>query len=69
MKLSANFKWKFRTLLTQMFWMVIIWVVALNFFVFLRFANNPNSANPIDQNAPVDYLAIVLDIVYIACSY
>jgi len=42
--------------------MVIIWVVALNFFIYLRFGANPNSTNPIDPNAPVDYLTMVLDI-------
>jgi len=62
MKLPAILPWKFRKFFIQMLWMIGIWVAALNFFVFLRFGANPNSTNPIDLNAPVDYLTMVLDI-------
>ena len=62
MKLSANLRWKFRILLTQMLWMVIIWVVANNIFVFLRFAGQPNATNPIDPSAPVDIATLFLNV-------
>ena len=52
-KLPAILTWKFRILLTQMLWMVIIWVVAYNIFIFIRFVGQPNATNPIDPNVGI----------------
>jgi adenylate cyclase len=62
MKLPAILTWKFRHFLIQMLWMIGIWVVALNIFVFLRIAGNPGAANPVDPNAPVDYFSLAINI-------
>ena len=62
MKLSANLQWKFRILLTQMLWMVIIWVVANNIFIFIRFAGQPNATNPIDPNVHIGISALFLNV-------
>ena len=62
MKLSANLQWKFRTLLTQMLWMVIIWVVANNIFIFIRVAGQPYATNPIDPNVHIGISALFLNV-------
>jgi len=41
---------------------IVVWVVALNILIFLRFAGNPDSINPVDPNAPVDYFSLVINI-------
>lgn len=62
MKLSSNLLWKSRILLTNMLLLIIVWVVALNILVILRFAGNPNSTNPVDPNAPIDFFRLVINI-------
>jgi len=62
MKLPSILPWKFRKLLIQILWMTGIWVVALNFLIFLRFAANPDSLNPYSPNAPVDYFTMVINV-------
>jgi adenylate cyclase len=42
--------------------MIIVWVISLHIFVFIRFAGNPCSVNPIDSTAPIDISAIFLNI-------
>jgi len=62
MKLPSNFSWKFRILLTNMLWMIAAWVVALNIFIIFRFGANPNAANPVDPNTPVDILDLFINV-------
>jgi adenylate cyclase len=42
--------------------MIVVWVVALNIFIFLRFGANPNAANPVDPNTPVDILDLFINV-------
>lgn len=62
MKSTGKLLWKFRILLTQMLWMVIIWVIANNIFVFIRFAGQPNAANPVDPGTPIDISILFLNV-------
>ena len=62
MKLPVISAWKFRKLLIQMLWMVIIWVVAYNIFIFIRFAGQPFATNPIDPNVHLDLSALHLNV-------
>jgi adenylate cyclase len=62
MKLSTNLKWKYRILLTQMFWMVIIWVIASNIFIFIRVAGQPYATNPIDPNVHIGISVLFLNV-------
>jgi len=61
MKKVKHFR-KFRQRLIQMLWMIATWVIALNIFIFLRFAGNPNAANPIDLGAPIHISSLFLNI-------
>jgi len=45
-----------------MFWMVIIWVIANNLFIFIRFAGQPYAANPIDPNVHIGISALYLNV-------
>jgi len=42
--------------------MVIIWVVASNLFIFIRFAGQPNATNPIDPNVHIGISALYLNV-------
>ena len=53
---------RFKSQLTKMMWMIILWVFSLHIFVIIRFAGNPSSVNPIDPTAPVDISAVLLNI-------
>jgi adenylate cyclase len=48
--------------LTRMMLMIIVWVISLHIFVFIRFAGNPCSVNPLDPTAPIDISATILNI-------
>jgi len=62
MRILSNAVRKLRPRLTQMLWMIAAWVVALNIFIFLRFGANPNAANPVDPNSPVDILDLFINV-------
>jgi adenylate cyclase len=61
MKLPAILSWKFRHFLIQMLWMIGVWVVALNIFIFLRLAGNPNTST-VDPNAQMGYFNAALAV-------
>ncbi len=62
MKLPANLLWKFRIRLTRILLSIVVWVLALNLFIFIRFAGNPTAVNPIDPGAPIDISTLFLNI-------
>jgi len=62
MKLPATLLWKSRTRLINILLSIVVWVVALNIFIFLRFSGNPTSVNPVNPDVPIDISALYLNI-------
>ena len=62
MKIAVNLSWKSRIRLINILLSIVVWVAALNLLVFIRFAGNPTSVNPVDANIPIDISALYLNV-------
>jgi adenylate cyclase len=62
MKVAVNLSWKSRIRLINILLSIVVWVAALNLLVFIRFAGNPTSVNPVDANVPIDISALYLNV-------
>jgi len=62
MKLPSNLLWKIRIRLINILLSIVIWVVALNIFIFIRFTGNPSSLNPVNSDVPIDISELYLNI-------
>jgi len=62
MKLPVNLRWKSPIRVINLLLSIVIWVVALNIFIFIRFAGNPTSVNPINSEVPIDISALYLNM-------
>jgi len=62
MKVAVNLSRKSRIRLINILLSIVVWVAALNLLVFIRFAGNPTSVNPVDANVPIDISALYLNV-------
>jgi adenylate cyclase len=62
MKLPANLLWKTRIRLINILLSIVVWVVALNIFIFIRYTGNPSSLNPVNSDVPIDISELYLNI-------
>jgi adenylate cyclase len=62
MKLPVNLTWKSRIRLINILLSIVVWVLALNLFVFIRFSGNPYSVNPVNTSVQADVSALYLNV-------